>query len=240
MCGRFSFTPPLDDIAAAFDVDHVSPEAGSAYRPRWNIAPTDPIVVIVGGAKGRRLEMMRWGLVPGWEKGPKSGPLRINARAESVASRPSFRDAFKSRRCLVPADGFYEWQKRPDGRQPFHIRATDGQPLAFAGIWETWGQGAQTLTSVSIITTDANAAVEKLHDRMPVILAPSERELWLDPNAALADLAAALEPCPAERLVTYPVSRRVNTVGNDDPECAQPVSDASPPQLDLFSRRDPG
>jgi putative SOS response-associated peptidase YedK len=236
MCGRFSLSSPLDALAVFFDVDEVSADCRASFRPRWNVPPTDPIVVLVRAGGRRRVERMRWGLVPGWEKGPRSGPLRINARAESVASRPSFRDAFRERRCVVPADGFYEWQKRPSGKQPFHIRAADGKPLAFAGLWESWGHGAEALTSVSIITTAANTTVAPLHDRMPVLLVPSAQELWLDPSASFGDLAGLLRPAPPERLIAYPVGRQVNTPDVDDPSCAAPVADAAPPQLDLFRR----
>ncbi len=181
MCGRFTLTSPLSALVEVFDVDDVAPECEASARPRYNIPPTEPILVLRQEGARRRFDMMRWGLVPSWEKEVKSGPLRINARAESVAQKPSFREAFRRRRCLVPADGFFEWEKSPSGKQPFYIRAADARPIAFAGLWESWGRGPEALSSVSIITTDANARVRPLHDRMPVILDADAQALWLDP-----------------------------------------------------------
>jgi putative SOS response-associated peptidase YedK len=202
------------------------------FEPRYNIAPTQDIVVVrVMDAGGEReAAMLRWGLIPSWAKEPQSGPPLINARSETLAEKPTFRTAFRRRRCLIPADGFYEWQK-PAGsaargkKQPFYIHRRDDQPFAFAGLWESWtAQDSEPLTieSCTIVTTAANKTLAPLHDRMPVILAAGDYALWLDPAieepAAVAHL---LMPCGDDELAAEPVSTHVNRVANDDPRCVE-------------------
>jgi len=221
MCGRFTLAVPAEQVAAQFQLP-TAPE----LAPRYNIAPTQQIAVVRAGDAGRTLSMMRWGLVPSWAKELSIGARMINARAETAAEKPAFRSAMKQRRCLIPADGFYEWQAQPGGKQPFHIRMADGRPFAFAGLWEQWrtpeGQWLETCT---ILTTSANELMRQLHDRMPVIIPPEQYALWLDP--ALHDtepLQELLTPYPAEEMTARPVSKAVNKVGNDDPSLLAPVA----------------
>lgn len=221
MCGRFTLAVPAEQVAAQFQLP-TAPE----LAPRYNIAPTQQIAVVRAGDADRTLSMMRWGLVPSWAKELSIGARMINARAETAAEKPAFRSAMKQRRCLIPADGFYEWQAQPGGKQPFHIRMADGRPFAFAGLWEQWrtpeGQWLETCT---ILTTSANELMRQLHDRMPVIIPPEQYALWLDP--ALHDtepLQELLTPYPAEEMTARPVSKAVNKVGNDDPSLLAPVA----------------
>ena len=233
MCGRYSLTTPMEAIAQLFALD-----SRANLPARYNIAPTQDVPVVRVGPDGardgrsRELVQMRWGLVPAWAKDIKIGARMINARAETVATR--FKATFEQRRCLVVADGFYEWLKRPDGRkQPQHITLADKAAFAFAGLWERWRDPAdgEWLLSCSIITTDANALVAPIHDRMPVILAPADHAAWLAaPDAAL------VKPLPAEAMAATAVSMRVNNVDNDDAACLEPA-EAEPggtAQLDLF------
>lgn len=202
------------------------------FEPRYNIAPTqDVLAVRVDAEVGEReAAALRWGLIPSWAKEPKSGPPMINARAETVAEKPTFRTAVRRRRCLIPADGFYEWQKLGAGanrgkKQPFYIHRGDDRPFAFAGLWESWSAMENrplVIESCTIITTSANRALAALHDRMPVILAESDYALWLDPIVDdPGDVAHLLAPCGDEELVAEPVSTHVNRVANDDPQCIQ-------------------
>jgi putative SOS response-associated peptidase YedK len=200
--------------------------------PRYNVAPTDPVMVVIQDGERRILTVHKWGLVPGWAKDLKIASRTFNARSETVEEKPAFRDAFKNRRCLIPADAFYEWQKSTNGRQPFIIRRKDGEPLALAGLWETRKDPAtgETLNTCTIITTTANAVMAPLHDRMPVILPESSWSEWLDPsNHDLAGLKNLLQPCPDDWLETQRVSPLVNRVGNDGPELAAPLGDSPAP-----------
>ena len=198
--------------------------------PRYNIAPTQPIVVVRVGDKGRELLPMRWGLLPSWVKDPNDFPLLINARAEGIAQKPSFRAAFKRRRCLVPASGFYEWQATGGKtKQPYWIAPENGGLIAFAGLWETWiGADGSEIDTAAIVTRDANAALQPIHHRMPVLIEPGDFDLWLsdsvDPKAAETLLTAP----PDDRLSAVPVSTRVNRVANDDASLWEPVEPASP------------
>jgi putative SOS response-associated peptidase YedK len=193
-------------------------------QPRYNIAPTQPVAVIRQRGSARELSLMRWGLIPSWAKDPAIGSRMINARAETVATKPSFRAAFKRRRCLIPADGFYEWQKR-DGRtkQPFYIGLKDEQPFAFAGLWESWtAADGSEIESCTVITTAANDLLRELHDRMPVILDEDDYPRWLDPKPVSADnLQSLLHPFPSERMRFYPVNTVVNSPQNEVPQCIQ-------------------
>jgi putative SOS response-associated peptidase YedK len=198
--------------------------------PRYNIAPTQSVVAVhASEGAGRHGEMMHWGLIPSWADDPAIGARMINARAETVATKPSFRSAFRQRRCLVAADGFYEWQKLERRKQPHYIRLRDGRPFAFAGLWENWESrdSASTPASVrscTIITTEPNELVAPLHNRMPVILHARDYDAWLAPDTRPVDtLGRLLRPYPADEMEASPVSTRVNKPSNDSPECIEPI-----------------
>lgn len=217
MCGRYLLTTPVDALSQLFRFAE-RPNLG----PRYNVAPTQdvPIVRRTRAGDGRELLLVRWGLVPYWADDVKIGNRLINARAETLERTPAFREAFQRRRCLVPADGFFEWHKAGKARQPLLIRRRDQAPFAFAGLWERWRQpDGQILRSCTIVTCPANALVAPIHDRMPVILDPGDFERWLDPEAGGAEL---LRPCPADWLEAYEVNPRVNSPANDDPDCIAP------------------
>ena len=217
MCGRFTLRTPAHRLADAFGVRELP-----NLPPRYNIAPTQDAAVVRHAQEGEReLAMLRWGLVPPWSAGPESAYSMINARAETVTTKPAFRAAFRHRRCLVPADGFYEWQKVNGGKQPYLVELADGDPFAFAGLWERWeGQSGEGIESFTIIVTEANEVLRPIHDRMPVIVDPPEHDLWLDGGPTVAQAAEnLLRPYPAERMVAHPVSRRVNNPRYDDPTC---------------------
>ena len=217
MCGRFTLTQPAS-IAAKFGLDNFAPVEPEFYTPRFNVAPTQRIVVIPTIDGQREARRMRWGLVPSWAKDAKIGPARINARADSVASKPTFREAFRRRRCLIPADGFYEWKPGLRGKQPYRITLADGSMFAFAGLWERWRDPAtdQSLDSCCIVTCDTNELTAQFHDRMPVIIAAEDYDTWLTgtPEQALT----LLKPYPAELMRAYPVSPEVNSPKNDSAE----------------------
>lgn len=213
MCGRYELHTHPAALALVFGL-----EFPPAIRPRYNIAPTQDIPVIRLAQSGaRELAQMRWGLVPRWAKDPSIGAKMINARAETLAQKPSFRTAFQRHRCLIPADGFYEWKQAPGGgKQPIHVGMKDERPFAFAGLTERWlSPGGEVLDSCTIVTTTANALLATMHDRMPVIVAPSDYARWLD-VASDADVTDLLAPYPADAMTWYPVSTRVNAVRNDD------------------------
>jgi putative SOS response-associated peptidase YedK len=209
-------------IEEYFDTGSDEPE----WAPRYNIAPTQPIPVIRQNPTQPRREMslMRWGLIPSWAKS-LSGPPMINARSETAATMPSFRDPMKSRRCLIPADGFYEWQKAAGAKQPFCFEINDGELFAFAGVWDRWKDpSGQWVKSCSILTTTPNAVTSPVHDRMPVILSPSDYDLWLDPGMTKVEaVSEMLKPYNARLMRCFPVSARVNHVANDDEGCSMPV-----------------
>ncbi|HKJ09908.1 MAG TPA: SOS response-associated peptidase [Gammaproteobacteria bacterium] len=213
MCGRFTLATPAERIA-----EHFRLAAVPVLQPRYNIAPSQSIAAVRAAGPQRELVWLRWGLVPAWARDPKVGYRMINARAESLAERPAYRTAFRRRRCLVPADGFYEWKGTGRGKQPYHIRRRDGGPFAIAGLWEHWqSPDGEVIESVTLVTTAANARLAPLHDRMPVLLAPATYGIWLDPELHdTRPLAALLQPCPDDALVTRPVSRRVNDPREDD------------------------
>ena len=231
MCGRFQLTQDQDWMAE-FGVSE-PPD----LTPRYNIAPTQDIVAIRREASGvRRAGLLRWGLVPYFAEDPAVGNRLINARAESVARKPAFREPFQKRRCLVPADGFYEWRRVGRARDPYLIKMRDGRTFAFASVWDGWKTDAGRLESCAILTTAANALVAPIHGRMPVVLDRSSYELWLDPDAREEDLHRILRPFPAEEMVAYAVSARVNSTAVDDPECERPVAEPppAPVQTTLF------
>ncbi|HSK99607.1 MAG TPA: SOS response-associated peptidase [Rubrobacteraceae bacterium] len=220
MCGRYTLSTPVGALAEEFGLGGDLPNLPASY----NVAPTQAVPAILGNDGGRRLETLRWGLIPAWADDPGIGARMINARSETAAEKPSFRRAFRSRRCLIPADGFYEWQKTPGGKQPYHIHMRDGHPFAFAGLWESWGREGEEIRSCAILTTTANALVGEIHDRMPVILARDAYDVWLDPASESDELAGLLAPYPDEEMETYPVSRFVNSPRNNDPRCIEPAA----------------
>ncbi len=219
MCGRFTLFASPDTIQAEFDL----PEVPANLAPRYNIAPTQAVAVIANHTE-RRLELFQWGLIPSWAKDPSIGSRMINARAETLAEKPSFRTALRKRRCLILADGFYEWRKESGGKTPFFIHLRSGRPFALAGLWEVWQTpDGVALPTCTIITTGPNSLVAALHDRMPVILPPDAYARWLDPEPqAPADLAPLLVSYPADAMNLYAVSRAVNSPANDSPSCVEP------------------
>ena len=222
MCGRFTLSVDPDELQDAFPGLRLPADHPPA--PRYNIAPSQAIAVIPNDGRNT-LEFFRWGLIPSWAKDPAIGNRMINARAETLAEKPSFRTAFKRRRCLIPADGFYEWRKDPGGKTPMYIRMKSGDPFAFAGLWEAWRSSQdETIVSCTIITTTPNSLMEKIHDRMPVILKPDAYDRWLDPDEQSPDkLSGLLKPYPASHMTAYAVSRLVNKPENDSPELVVPA-----------------
>lgn len=249
MCGRFALRAPVSVIAEQFSLLEV-PE----LQPRFNIAPTQPVAVVRAvpdaGGKGdspifashlprehgarpsakigtvpRQLAMLRWGLIPSWADEPAIGNRLINARAEGVAEKPAFRAAFRRRRCLVVADGFYEWKREGKRRQPFFIRMANDRPFGFAGLWESWeGPDHSALETCTLLTTDANSVVRPVHDRMPVIIGPEDYDQWLDlANEQPQPLLPLLHPYSPERMEAYPVSTLVNSPAHEDPRCVEPI-----------------
>lgn len=228
MCGRFAlFT--LDGFLARFpwvdrgDTDFVP--------PGYNVAPSDGVPVVVGGERPA-LRTLRWGLVPPWAGDPAIGNRLINARAETLATKPSFRQALKRRRCAVPADGFFEWKKHAGGRTPYYLRRTDGRPLALAGLWESWRDpaGGPALDTFTVITCPPNALLATLHDRMPVVLPDDRLRDWLRPGDMVpAEAADLLVPCPAEAMEARRVSAAVNSPANDGPALIEPAAEADDP-----------
>jgi putative SOS response-associated peptidase YedK len=220
MCGRYSLEARSSEIVEAFGLAEAI-----SMSARYNIAPTQsvPVVRLDPEQGQRRLQMIRWGLKPAWARGPR--PI-INARSETVAQKPSFRTAFKRRRCLVPATGFYEWQKLGSARQPFCIRLRDGQVFAFAGIWDRHpDEEGRLVEAFAILTCGPNQTMESIHDRMPVILDPAAYSVWLDPQVQSPEpLVDLLVPAPNDRLTAYPVSSRVNSPAHDDVECTEPLA----------------
>jgi putative SOS response-associated peptidase YedK len=220
MCGRYAITTAPEAMRALFRYRE-QPD----FPPRYNIAPTQPVPIVRLAEGERQFALLRWGLIPAWVKDPRAFSLLHVARTESVNEKPAFRNAMKRRRCLVPADGFYEWTEHGPKR-PFYVRARSAQPLALAGLWETWmGPNGEEVESVAIITTPANRMLMSIADRMPAILAPEAFDLWLDCSAVDALTAAAfLLPAPGDLLEAYEVSSAVNRAANDGPELIAPVT----------------
>lgn len=220
MCGRFTLTTNLGAIAKRFGVARFLEEVG----PRYNIAPTQTVIVVNDDGT-RHLTRMQWGLIPSWAKDPAIGNRMINARAETVATKPAFRVALRKRRCLIPADGFFEWTPAGRRKQPVHIALKNREPFGFAGLWETWtAPGGQEIKTCTIITTEANDLLKPIHDRMPVILSKDAERVWLDPTIQdPAILLPLLRPYPSDEMEVYPVSAKVNSPANDGPWCIQPL-----------------
>jgi putative SOS response-associated peptidase YedK len=233
VCGRFALVEPVPEVARLFGFDVADVATGGEGRRRFNIAPGTPVLAVAAGAGGgRRGLWLRWGLVPAWARDVRVAARTFNARAEGVAARPAFRTAFARRRCLVPASAFYEWEAKATAggrRQPYAFRAAAGGPLALGGVWDENRHvvAGSTLRTLAVVTTAASGAVARLHDRMPLILAPDAWALWLDPGAPVADVSTLLRPAPADALVAYPVTTRVNDSAFEDPACLEPL--AAPP-----------
>jgi putative SOS response-associated peptidase YedK len=223
MCGRYVLTSDAQKLADWFDA-----RISVALEARYNIAPTQPVPVVRLNphTDESHLELLAWGLVPSWAQDPSIGNRLINARAEAAAQKPAFRAALRYRRCLIPADGFYEWKRLPDGRkQPYLFRLADEELFAFAGLWEHWQDAAgNELESCAILTTAANEIVREVHDRMPVILDRADYATWLDPALQNpAQLQPLLRPLHAEQMISHPVSPYVNNPRHDDPRCVEPM-----------------
>ena len=219
MCGRYAVTSAPEAIRTLFGYAE-QPD----FPPRYNIAPTQPIAIVRLMNGKREFALVRWGLLPSWVKEPKNFSLLVNARGESVVDKPAFKAAMKYRRCLVPADGFYDWKSGGALRQPYYVRAKSGGPLAFAGLWEIWtGPNGEELETATIVTTRANRALADIHERMPVVVPPEAFDLWLNCSAVDAETAAALiAPAPENLLEAYEVSTAVNRTANDSPQLVEP------------------
>ncbi|MFB4158790.1 SOS response-associated peptidase [Geomicrobium sp. JSM 1781026] len=216
MCGRFTFFEQLETLEKLFNIKY---RQNTPLPTSYNIAPTQSIFCVYHGGTYEQLKTVRWGLIPSWAKEQKSSRPLINARAETVTEKPSFRQSFQRRRCIIPASGFYEWQTKNKKKQPFHIQLKNGDPLAFAGIWDTWSNDTEQMTSCAIITTEANELVADIHERMPVILSPADFDRWLDPtNTDPQSVTPMLEPYPAGDMIAYEVSPRVNDPRSNDAE----------------------
>jgi len=231
MCGRYSITTPEEAVRRHFG--YGGPPRNLA--PRYNAAPTQALPVVRQAAGGgRTLELLRWGLIPSWSEDESIGGRLINARGETVAEKPAFRSAFRHRRCLVPADGFYEWAGEGKAKQPYRVTLDDGGVFGFAGLWERWDGPDGPVESFAIVTTEAAASIAHIHPRMPVILDPADYGTWLDADTDPDRAQALLRPCPPERLRAARVSREVNNVRNDDPsvlEAPGPDDGTTQPRL---------
>ncbi len=228
MCGRYSLTAPAEAVRRALGYDE-----RPNLRPRANIAPTQEVAAVRLGDDGaRHFVSLRWGLIPAWAKDISAAARTINARAESVSEKPSFRGAFRHRRCLIAADGFYEWKTEGGAKQPYRIVARDGAVFAFAGLWERWEKAADGMPveSCTVVTTQANDMLRAIHHRMPVILGPADFDTWLDPRTPPAAALDLLRPCPEDWLTAYRVSRRINSAANQDLSLIEPLDDSAPAQ----------
>ena len=228
MCGRLLLTSSGRELAEAFDLAH-APE----LQPRFNIAPSQNAPTLTGASGARELCQRHWGLIPSWAKDPSVGYRMINARSETASEKPAFRDALRHRRCIVPANGFYEWTRNGRERQPHWFHRQDEALLGMAGLWERWhapsSDGSDdVIESFTILTTRANAAVRDIHDRMPVILQPDDYGRWLDPEQNPDNLQPLLAPCPDHWLTSQLVGPRVNSPKNDDPDCLLPPTEHQP------------
>ncbi len=221
MCGRYALATPTDTLAA-----HFAAPPPAVFQARYNIAPTQPVLALISGDQGNEFTHFRWGLIPSWAKDPSIGARMINARAETAAEKPAFRAALRRRRCLLPASGYFEWVADGRARQPHFIVRTDPGCLALAGIWETWERDGNLLQTCAILTCAANSDVENVHARMPVCIASGDYQQWLS-DLTVHEVVAMLQPAPAGSLRSYPVSRRVNSPRNDDPDCIEPQPTAA-------------
>jgi len=234
MCGRYTITASPEALRALFRYAE-QPN----FPPRYNIAPTQPIPIVRLVDGQRHFALVCWGLLPSWVKDPKTFTLLINARGESAAEKPAFRAAMKRRRCLIPADGFYEWQKAGERKRPFYVRAKSGVPLAFAGLWETWtGPNGEELETAAIVTTRANRTLAPIHERMPVIVPEDAFDLWLNAGEVDAATASALiAPAPENLLEAYEISTAVNRTANDNPKLIEPAAPETAPATPAEKKR---
>lgn len=223
MCGRYTLTASIEELWDELELLDELPE----MKPRYNIAPTQDVPVIGQrpGAPGPRLAMLRWGLIPPWAKDDKSGARTINARRETVADKPSFRDAYRARRCLVVADGWFEWQKLSDRKQPYYLRRADRRPFTMAGLWASWRRpDGSRVRSCTVITQPGAGLVEAIHDRMPVLIPAAHRRRWMDPSLRTPrELECLMDATPLTDLEAYAVTTTVNAVRNELPACIEPV-----------------
>ena len=219
MCGRYAVTTAPEAIRALFRYLE-QPN----FPPRYNVAPTQPVPIVRMNEGKRQFALVRWGLIPAWVKDPRTFALVINARGESVLDKPAFKNAMKYRRCLFPADGFYEWERKGDRKRPYFVRRRGGGPLAFAGLWESWmGPNGEEQETAAIITTDASPSIAHIHDRMPVIVPPDAFDFWLDPKVDAEMAMAVIAPAKDEAIEHYEVSRAVNRHENDMPMLVEPL-----------------
>ena len=231
MCGRYCITSAPEAIRALFRY----PDRPN-FPPRYNVAPTQPVPVVRLMEGERRFALMRWGLIPSWVKDPKGFALLINARGETLNNKPAFRNAMKRRRCLFPADGFYEWKVEGGRRRAFHARRPGGGPLAFAGLWETWtGPNGEEVDTAAIVTTQANQEMGAVHHRAPVIVPPEQFDLWLSSETDANIAAELIAPAPQGSMEVYEVSPAVNKVANDSPELVEPYT--APPEAEQPGRK---
>jgi len=244
MCGRFVSASPPDEIAKYFSAEPPAESLAEGVEPNYNVAPTTDVFVVLADGSARRVAAHHWGLVPFWAKDVKVGNRMINARAETLATSGAFKHAFKHRRCIVPADGFYEWRKIPGqkAKQPFFIHRPDDESFAFAGLWEEWKGGGEgeRLRSTTIVTTTPNEAMARIHDRMPVILPATAWDAWLDPeNDDIETLGKLLVPAPSSLTVMHPVGTEVNNVRNGGPHLMDEAVDAAVAGGTLFAADGP-
>jgi len=225
MCGRFTLHTPESRIREAFNLDQT---AALGLKPRYNIAPSQQVPIVRDTDTGREMVTAQWGLVPHWSKEPKTKYSTINARIETVAEKPVYRSPFKHRRCLIPADGFYEWKVVEGKKTPHHIRMHDGDVFALAGLWDRWEGEAESLESCSIIVMPANDVMKSLHERMPAIITPAHYDQWLDSKITeKTEIMGCLNSAPSSQLVTYPISPWVNSPKHDDARCIEPAGPES-------------
>ncbi len=226
MCGRYTLAKPFKSI-----VTHFKTKASQlGFKERFNIAPSQNVPVVIQDDVGRQVCALRWGLIPHWAKDDSSGMKTINARAETISEKPSFRDSFRKKRCLVPADGFIEWARSAKEKTPKYINLKSNELFGMAGLWAEWNGNGQSIQTFSIITTEANDLIGKVHHRMPVILNPESYSRWLDPSESSSQLKSLLAPFPSEKMSVRSISKAVNSAKNDNPECLNPLE-----QTDLFS-----
>ncbi|CAM3719271.1 SOS response-associated peptidase [Cohnella lubricantis] len=224
MCGRYTITIALEELLARYEAENA---LASGYEPRYNVAPGQLVPAVIAGAQRNRLGMLKWGLVPPWADDPKIGNRMINARAETIALRPAYRDAYRSRRCLIPADGFYEWQKLDNGKKrPMRITLRGGGLFSLAGLYETWTvPDGSKLHTCAVLTTKPNRLMADIHDRMPVILRPEDEALWLNRRVWDASrLEQLMMPYPAEEMEAYEVGQAVGHAANDSPACIERIA----------------
>ncbi len=222
MCGRYTLQHNTGQMVARFEIDQVVAES----MARYNIAPTEQIAVVREDGRGRLLEPMQWGLIPSWAQDRKIANKMFNARSETALEKPSFRGAVARRRCIVPADGFYEWKREGDRKQPMHIRRRDGELFGFAGLWEEWrAPEGELIHSCTILTGEPNELMAQIHNRMPMILRAEDEPVWLDSSVRGAEAVSMLKPYESGLLEAFPVSAMVNRAGNDSASCIEPFGD---------------